>query len=464
MVKKKSSAVIMAADATGGLSQLADHRFVSADWPVQWEIDPSNAEHWLAYLSADAQKRGWQYQSFGQLEHNQNSGSLTIRDAQGAERVAIAWERNRGRTLRIFAKPFSDEERRFLDEVTEHCRARVTEQFHCRGQLTYNGLPWHGELWLTASLRLAAPSRHDDRALLGPRVVVVDALLNAIDGMNANAIFAVLVREVSVFLSVVLRTRVGLPESGRAWSIDRAPDGAVTCEPRDLGYIEQHNPAGMPERGEQRAVPTRPVSRPDLSLVGIMASDTEQWVPDDTIALWEAFQQLAPNKRRDFLQAGSLYQLAFDVVANFRTAAFAFGVAACEALKPAGREFERHNAYDVIEVLLGKSIADDLRAHRVRPQDVRSVLFHRGEFRADEFIPRSFVSSFQDPTFDQATRVIFRVAHAAIIEWLRLGGTLVFPPRQSTGNWRRSTKKHALILLPIAFVLGMAFAFGLMHW
>jgi len=34
----------------------------------------------------------------------------------------------------------------------------------------------------------------------------------------------------------------------------------------------------------------------------------------------------------------------------------------------------------------------------VRPQDVRSLHFHRGKFRGDEFVPRYFLASFDDPT------------------------------------------------------------------
>jgi len=312
---------------------------------------------------------------------------------------------------------------------------------------------------------LSAPSKQDDTALLGPRIVVVDAQVDGIEWSRASAAGGVLIRELSVFLTVVLRTRFSVAEQGeRVWTWRPSADGAVESEVRYLGYSEPDHPAAMPTPGQQRPVPTKLVSRPDFSIGGITAMDTEIQVPDDMGALWEAFERLANNRRRDFLQAGSLYQLAFGFYKNFRTASFAFMVAACEALKPPGRDFEHNNAYDVIEVLLGKAIADDLRAHRVRPQDVRSVQFHRGEFRADEFIPRDFASSFHDPSFDEATRQIFRTAQAAIIEWLKCAGVLSLPPQHRRGTWRRWIRKNALILLPLAFLVGAAVAFGLTRW
>ena len=103
-------------------------------------------------------------------------------------------------------------------------------------------------------------------------------------------------------------------------------------------------------------------------------------------------------------------------------------MASCEALKPADDEFRDHNAYDVVDALLGKRVADQLRSHPVRPQDVRSVLFHCGEFRADEFVPRYFLTSFDDPTFDEGLRHLARVASNTIIEWLMNGGAVVLRP------------------------------------
>lgn len=289
---------------------------------------------------------------------------------------------------------------------------------------------------------------------MGPRYIIVDAEVDGIDWCDGANRFAVLLRELSVFLTVALRTVVNVLEADRNWTWTMALDGSVNYEVRYIGYGEAKNPAAMPPRGQMRSIPLFAVSRPDFSIGGITASDTERQVPDDIVSLWQGFERLSADKRREFLQAGTLYQLALMLFVKFRTASFAFMVAACEALKAGGQEFKDHNAYDVVEALLGKLVADRLRAHRTRPQDVRSVQFHRGEFRADEFVPRDFMSSFDDPTFDESSREIARVAHAAIVEWLRRGGFVELRPVRRRRTVRRRIRENALVLLPLAFILG----------
>lgn len=38
MVKKKSKAVILVPDGTGGMSRVEDRRFEEGDWPIQFEV------------------------------------------------------------------------------------------------------------------------------------------------------------------------------------------------------------------------------------------------------------------------------------------------------------------------------------------------------------------------------------------------------------------------------------------
>ncbi len=102
-------------------------------------------------------------------------------------------------------------------------------------------------------------------------------------------------------------------------------------------------------------------------------------------------------------------------------------VAACEALKPPGPEYRNHNIYHVVEALLGTSAAELLREEWFQPQKVRNAYLHAGEFRGSEFTPPSMMSSFQDPTFWEAKRVIAQITPAAIIEWLRLPGKFTMP-------------------------------------
>jgi hypothetical protein len=453
MVKKKARATIQVPDPKGVMVRLEDRRFDPRDWPIQRKVATEFADSWLTYLSAECKQRGWQCSGLTQLDRRENSGTLIVRAADGVEQLTIVWERTRNGPLLLKAKPMTAEVTEFLTTVDLRCSTASTERFYRRGLLRYDGLPWLGELWLGSHLRLGAPSQQDTTALTGPRYILVDAEVDGIEWSDAASRFSVLLRELSVFLTVVLRTSVSVPDSRRDWTWTMA-DGAASYEVRQIGYGEVKNPARMPSPGETRSILTYPVSRPDFSIGGITASDNEKQVPDDIVSLWQDFENLSPEKRREFLQAGSHYQLALLLFQKFPTACFAFMVAACEALKPGGKAFEVHNAYDVVEALLGKTVADRLRANPSRPQDTRSVHFHRGEFRANEFEPYQFLSSFDDPTFDESLREIARVAHAAIIEWLRKGGVIELSTVRRRKTVRRRIRENALMLLPIVFVLG----------
>lgn len=65
-------------------------------------------------------------------------------------------------------------------------------------------------------------------------------------------------------------------------------------------------------------------------------------------------------------------------------------------------------------------------------------------------------SSFKDPTFDEACRVLYQIAQAAIIEWLRRSGTFTMLPLKRRQSWRRWVKDHALSLLPMLGTVGIA--------
>jgi hypothetical protein len=453
MVKRKSRAEIRAADGAGGMSLVEDLRFAGGDWPIRLDVSGDDADRWLMNLAAECRKRNWQHTALKQMDRHENSGTVTVRDDSGLEVVSIVWERRKDGPLKVKARPSTSNSTQLIEATEQSCRARTVQRFYRRGVLRYSGLPWRGELWLTDSLRLGSPSQQDGTALLGPRYIIVDAQVEAIDWPDAASHFDVLLREVAVFLTVVLRMTVTIPDNERDWTWTMPTDGSVKYEVRQIGYGESNNPVAMPSAGPS-SIPSRSVSRPDWSIGGISAADTEQVVPEDIVSLWHGFVALSADRRQQFQQAASLYQLALMLFARFRTASFAFMVAACEALKPGGDEFREHNAYHVIEALLGKGAADQLRSHPVRPQDVRSVHFHRGEFRGDEFLPRYFLASFDDPTFDESLRHLARVSHNAIIEWLKNGGAVVLPPVRRRATWKSRIREHALGLLILALLLG----------
>jgi hypothetical protein len=65
------------------------------------------------------------------------------------------------------------------------------------------------------------------------------------------------------------------------------------------------------------------------------------------------------------------------------------------------------------------------------------------------------MSSYQDPTFDQARRELAPVTQAAIIEWLRRRGTFTMPTLKRRKSFRRWVKEHALAVgLAVGLVLG----------
>lgn len=464
MAKAKSKATIMTADGDGGMAQIQDKRFEAGDWPIRFDVPKEQADTWLQYFSAECARRGWNCASFGQLEAKENSGSITVNTGgSGQPQLAVVWDRKRGGPIKVRARSagtpeFSlDEANELFRQVNESSRAGTREQFHRGWQLCYEGLPWSGELWLNETLRLGPPSQRDQTALLGPRIILVNAQINGIDFQHASSTFDVALRELSVFLTVVMGMNVRVsPNGGRGWTWSTDASGqAVQCDIRNLGYWEKQWPTEMPTRGQIQPVPLKAVQRPDFSLRGIDGTQTEVHLPEDIVDLWQAFAGLLPDRRRQFLQVGSMWQLALSLGHEYQTARFAYMVAACEALKPPEPQYWKHNVYEVIEALLGKPIADSLR-QQFQPQNVRNAHLHSGEFRGSEFIQHAIMSSFQDPTFDQACRVLYQIAQAAIIGWLRQCGTFTMQPLKRRRTWRRWVKDHAISLLAVLGSVGIA--------
>jgi hypothetical protein len=451
------------------MTRVEDRRFDQAGWPIEFEIAAERADTWLQYLSVESQKRGWGVSGMGQMGARENSGSQTL-TAGSEERLVLVWERKRigqSRTpgsLKIkaryegLASPSFDA-REFLEHVNKLCIDGVKERVHCRGQLEYEGLSWLGELWLDDSVRLSAPTKQDETALFGPRIVIVDAEVLGIDRSDAFTAFNVKLRELSVFLSVVTRQEFQIPRSSqRAWTWTQN-NGQVECDVRWMGYVETSPvSAEMPKRDLQQPVPTVAVQRPDFSERAIVVGrDTELTMPADVLELWRAFSELPLEPRKQFLQVATMWQLALSLGHANQTAAFTWMVAACEALKPSGPQYFDHNIYHVIEALLSSAAAKLLQEEWFRPQDIRNAHLHRGEFRGSEFADRRMMSSrFYDPTFDNARRVLGKLAPAAIVEWLRRGGLLALAPLRRQRTWRRWVRQYAVMLLCVLGTAGIA--------
>jgi hypothetical protein len=248
MARAKSKATIMVADGAGGMAKVQDRRFESPiDWPIRFEMRGEHADTWLRYFNAECEKRGWSSSSIGQLEASENSGSMTVNTGSADEpSLAIVWERKRGKPIRVPARSAGVPEfslsqlKELFEQVNQRCRSGAMERVYRGGQFQYEGLPWCGELWLDDTLRLAPPSRQDDTALFGPRVLLVDSLVACVGRGDSAFVFDRERRELSAFLSVVMGTAVRVPEAGRAWTWTFT-DGACDCAIRNLGYWEQDN-------------------------------------------------------------------------------------------------------------------------------------------------------------------------------------------------------------------------------
>jgi len=293
---------------------------------------------------------------------------------------------------------------------------------HRQALLTYDGLPWRGELWLDENLRLGPPSKHPD-TLLGPQILIVDAMMEGIGQQGVTANFQKRLHELRVFLGFVLGSKLEMSKFERGWVYDVDAEGRfIDCKLRNIGYVELSPQAGFPKPGCIPPVARRDVARPGLGPYGITFDMHEEWVPGDIEQLWRSFMALPPAKRDHLLRAGNAYLTAQLMWPDQRTAYAVFLVVACEALKPTGKTGDRMNVYDVVASLVSPNEAQGLRQLTFHPQQVRSKHLHRGELVAGELLAMLFDDHFRDPSFDEMLRILSRISRVCLVEWLRLGG------------------------------------------
>jgi hypothetical protein len=451
MVKRKSKAVVTVPDGAGGMIRVEDQRFEPPPWQIAFDVTKQQAETWFSYFDVECNKRGWSSRETGQSERRENSGSITINTNSSAQEMTLIWERRRGGVLKVRASstgaaeiPLADMDA-FFETISSRCRSGVMEQFYRRGQLYYTGLPWRGELWLDDAIRLGPPSQLYEGTLHGPRVILVDAMVDSIGPKASAHVIAQLLQEVAIFMAIVSNHNIRVSaQSELAWTYTIV-NGTAECEVRWLGYVEQQNPDQMPVRGQFPPAPLHHVERPDfsLSINNIVGAVTELSLPSDITALWAAYRGLKSDRRRQFMQAAAKWQEASMHWRHRPTLSFALLVVACEALKPSGRQFKEHNINDVAEALLGDIVAARLQEDWFRACHVRNVHLHIGEFRGSEFVTATIPPRFDDPTFEFARRELEVITRAAIIEWLRRQGVFSMPdqPKSSRKSHRDTTPK-----------------------
>lgn len=435
MPKKRSSVQIFVADGVGGMRQVEDHRFDESQWTTSVRVPPEEASAWMAQLGTETEERGLNMSTFGQLEADENSGTISFSPATATgsdERIEIAWEKRRGGTLELRPRSKPSGERgvdsaaELIAAVSRRTKEGRLSRLHQRGLLRYDGLPWRGELWLDDETRLGPPSKYPD-TLLGPQIVVIDAMVEGIGTHGVAASFQTLLKEIRLFMAVVLGVTMETPQWGYDWISEIDPQlGAMTCKLGIVGYTEQSASEGFPMRGSLRKVEQREATRPGLGPFGIRSDMHERWVPSDIEILWSMFKRLPQKRREQFLSAANALLLAHRMGTEQRTARAAFLVVACEALKPTSKKFQRANVYDVLASLAGLPAANRLKEQSVPPQKVRSQHLHRGELLAGELAPFIMHDYFGDPSFDDMLRDLGMLTRICLIEWLRCGGSYNF--------------------------------------
>lgn len=463
--KAKLRSRITVADGADGMIQVEDRRFERREWPISFEVPVGQAENWFHYLLAECERRGWSSVGMSQLDPRENSGSQMLL-AAGAERLSITWDRIRGGILKVRARPAATldlaEAQELIHNINQQSSAGATEPIYRWGTLEYEGRAWRGELWLGERLRLGPPSAQYEQAVFGPRAVIIDAVLDCISQGHSLHAHRHLHEELSAFLSVVTGTRFHLPESRRTWTYEITPEGTA-CSVRNLGYIETADHRGMPLSGTFPPVPLEPRDETEEQQAVRAMSQTEQAIPEDIVALWVRYRALTVERQEQFLAASSKFQEVRLHWGQRGTASFTSMVVACEALKPADPRYSEHNVYQVIETLLGKPAAERLRTQlfdqkihpNVHPQAIRNAHLHGGKLYDSEFAHGIVMPNFGDPTFDAASRELFKTTKAAIIEWLRRGGELEMPTRNRKRTWRRWVREHALKIVPLTMAVGL---------
>ncbi len=226
MAKSKSKATVMVADGAGGMVQVQDRRFEPpGNWPIRFDVPKEQADSWLCYFYAECGRRSWTSGGFGQVDARENSGSITV-NTGGQSSPAWPSFGSESRAGRSRSAPDPQEQPIFQPRRPRNSSPRSTSGAHehhgallWRCPLLYDHLAWRGELWLDDTIRLGPPTRQYETALYGPRVILVDALIDCAGQSDFPYAFDQKLHEIAAFLTVVMGIRVSLPENRSVWSL-----------------------------------------------------------------------------------------------------------------------------------------------------------------------------------------------------------------------------------------------------
>lgn len=223
MPEAKFNTQSVAADGSPVTVPVVNYCAEKGPWPFRFQVPKDQAGRWLQHLGAECGARGWGYAATSEMTSAETSGSITV--STGAtvpcSELIVVWRRRRDGAMPVRARPGGtpplslEDAHDFIRCVDDRSRSNSLQKFYRRGQLHYQGLPWLGELWLDDALRLGPPSRQYERTLIGPRIILVDAVVEAVDAHDAGCVLDQKLRELAVFLSVVMRTAIGAVQNHR---------------------------------------------------------------------------------------------------------------------------------------------------------------------------------------------------------------------------------------------------------
>jgi hypothetical protein len=79
VVKRKMRASVFTADGQGGMAPVEDRRFEKGAWPIARLVERERADRWLTYFRAECTRRGWSSSGQKQIDHGENSGTVTVK-------------------------------------------------------------------------------------------------------------------------------------------------------------------------------------------------------------------------------------------------------------------------------------------------------------------------------------------------------------------------------------------------
>ena len=285
-------------------------------------------------------------------------------------------------------------------------------QFFRRNTFNYIGPQLDGEYWFGA-IRFAPvwPDDNQPSLINAERVICIDQVVSAIDGMDASSLAQQSSARVAARLSLLLNRGLYRPPPEMRWV---QPIGDVRSIRGNLtfnGYGP--SPSSLPAKGE--------TCEPG-KWAGALAADYitigRLSLPTEARRVLRAIDQAAPAIVESFDRAARLYQVATVLQQQFPSVGLAYRVAAVEALSKSDpstigfSDFMRKNV---------KSLADPTPILSFLYGTVRSAHFHAGEFPLGEYDLLEFPRAFMSSEYIESTNLRrrgFEITREAIVNWL----------------------------------------------